>query len=111
MDSSLVSDIGAGAFRTELTLFFSTFTTLLAVINPFEVLPVFLLLQREKTNQERRRVAFMACLYALLLILFFLFFGAVILKIFGVSLSMVRIAGGIVLMRIGFELFLPSSDG
>ena len=39
----------------------------------------------------------MACLYALLLILFFLFFGAVILKIFGVSLAMVRIAGGIVL--------------
>ena len=111
MNSSLVSDFGAGAFRTELTLFFSTFTTLLAVINPFEVLPVFLLLLREKSNQERGRVAFMACLYALLLILFFLFFGAVILKIFGVSLSMVRIAGGIVLMKIGFELFLPSSDG
>ncbi|MGJ0452161.1 MAG: MarC family protein [Methylocystis sp.] len=111
MNSSLVSDIGAGVFRTELTLFFSTFTTLLAVINPFEVLPVFLLLQRDKSNQERGRVAFMACLYALLLILFFLFFGAVILKIFGVSLSMVRIAGGIVLMKIGFELFLPSSDG
>jgi multiple antibiotic resistance protein len=53
----------------------------------------------------------MACLYALLLILFFLFFGAVILKIFGVSLNMVRIAGGIVLMRIGFELFLPPSNG
>jgi multiple antibiotic resistance protein len=111
MNSSLVSDIGAGVFRTELTLFFSTFTTLLAVINPFEVLPVFLLLLREKSNQERGRVAFMSCLYALLLILFFLFFGAVILKIFGVSLSMVRIAGGIVLMKIGFELFLPSSDG
>lgn len=111
MNSSLVSDFGAGAFRTELTLFFSTFTTLLAVINPFEVLPVFLLLLRDKSNQERGRVAFMACLYALLLILFFLFFGAVILKIFGVSLSMVRIAGGIVLMKIGFELFLPSSDG
>jgi multiple antibiotic resistance protein len=109
--NSLVSDVGAGVYRTELTLFFSTFTTLLAVINPFEVLPVFLLLLRDKSNQERGRVAFMACLYALLLILFFLFFGAVILKIFGVSLSMVRIAGGIVLMKIGFELFLPSSDG
>ncbi|HEY8125936.1 MAG TPA: MarC family protein [Methylocystis sp.] len=109
--NNLISDIGAGVFRTELTLFFSTFTTLLAVINPFEVLPVFLLLLREKSNQERRRVAFLACLYALLLILFFLFFGAVILKVFGVSLSMVRIAGGIVLMKIGFDLFLPSSDG
>ncbi|MBM3577999.1 MAG: MarC family protein [Alphaproteobacteria bacterium] len=109
--NGLIADIGAGVFRTELTLFFSTFTTLLAIINPFEVLPIFLLLQRDKSDQERRRVAFRACLYALLLILFFLFFGAVILKIFGVSLNMVRIAGGIVLMRIGFELFLPSSNG
>ncbi|MFO1104406.1 MAG: MarC family protein [Methylocystis sp.] len=109
--SGLVADVGAGVFRMEVTLFFSTFTTLLAVINPFEVLPVFLMLQSDKSNAERRHVAFMACLYALLLILFFLFFGAVILKIFGVSLAMVRIAGGIVLTRIGFELFLPSSDG
>lgn len=109
--SSLLADIGSGVFRTEVTLFFSAFTTLLAVINPFEVLPVFLMLQRDKSTQERRRVAFMACLYALLLILFFLFFGAVILKIFGVSLAMVRIAGGIVLTRIGFELFLPASNG
>jgi multiple antibiotic resistance protein len=109
--SGLLADFGAGHFRVELTLFFSTFTTLLAVINPFEVLPVFLMLESGKGNEERRRVAFMACLYALLLILFFLFFGAVILKIFGVSLAMVRIAGGIVLTRIGFELFLPSSNG
>ncbi|MBM3626150.1 MAG: MarC family protein, partial [Alphaproteobacteria bacterium] len=108
--SNLVADIGSGAFSVEVTLFFTTFTTLLAVINPFEVLPIFLMLQREKNDVERRRVAFLSCLYALLLILFFLFFGAVILKIFGVSLNMVRIAGGIVLTRIGFELFLPSSN-
>jgi multiple antibiotic resistance protein len=30
---------------------------------------------------------------------------------FGVPLSMVRIVGGIILMRIGFELFSPSSSG
>ncbi|MGJ0397161.1 MAG: MarC family protein [Methylocystis sp.] len=109
--SGLVANIGGGVFGMELTLFFSTFTTLLAVINPFEVLPVFLMLQSDKSDEERHRVALMACLYALLLILFFLFFGAVILKIFGVSLAMVRVAGGIVLTRIGFELFLPSSNG
>ena len=32
------------------------------------------------------------------------------LQIFSVSLSMVRIVGGIILMRIGFSLFLPSSS-
>ena len=40
--------------------------------------------------------------------LFFLFFGTLLLQVFGVSLSMVKIVGGIVLTRIGFELFAPS---
>src|SRR4029077_20359359 len=48
---------------------------------------------------------------ALLLSLFFLIFGTLILRLFGGPLSMVRIVGGIVLMKIGFELFLPSSSG
>ena len=38
---------------------------------------------------------------------FFLIFGTLTLKIFEVPLSMVRIVGGIILMRIGFSLFLP----
>ena len=32
------------------------------------------------------------------------------LKVFEVPLSMVRIVGGIVLLRIGFSLFLPSAS-
>ena len=39
---------------------------------------------------------------------FFLIFGTLLLKIFEVPLSMVRIVGGIILMRIGFSLFMPS---
>lgn len=37
-------------------------------------------------------------------------FGKLILWIYGVPLSMVRIVGGIILMRIGFELLSPSSS-
>lgn len=94
-----------------LPLFFSSFTTLLAVINPLEVLPVFLTLTESKDAPARRRIAVRAALYTALLILFFMFFGAFVLKVFGVSLQMVRIAGGIVLTRIGFELFTPSESG
>ena len=46
----------------------------------------------------------------MLLALFFLFFGKLVMWIFGVPLSMVRIVGGIILMRIGFQLFSPSSS-
>ena len=90
------------------TLFVSTFTTLLAIINPLESLPVFLKLLEGKDEQTHRRVAWRACSYATLLLFFFLVFGTLLLDIFEVPLSMVRIVGGIILMRIGFSLFMPS---
>jgi multiple antibiotic resistance protein len=95
----------------ELTLFIGTFTTLLAVINPLESLPVFLTLLESQDEQAHRRVAFRSCLYAAIMMVFFLLFGNFVLRVFGVPLSMVRMVGGIILIRIGFNLFLPSSSG
>jgi MarC family membrane protein len=95
--------------RQTLTLFVSTFTTLLAIINPLEALPVFLRILEGRSDEEHRRVARQSCIYAMLLMFFFVLFGTLILRVFGVPLSMVRIVGGIILMRIGFDLFSGSS--
>jgi multiple antibiotic resistance protein len=49
----------------ELSLFIGTFTTLLAIINPIEVLPVYLKCWKGKmlrhTARSRGRRAFMRC--------------------------------------------------
>jgi multiple antibiotic resistance protein len=95
----------------ELSLFAGTFTTLLAIINPLEVLPVYLKLLSGKDNATHRAVAMKACFYALLLCFFFFIFGTFMLRLFGVPLSMVRVVGGIILMKIGFELFMPRKSG
>jgi multiple antibiotic resistance protein len=95
----------------EFSLFVGTFATLVAIINPLEVLPVYLKLLEGKDQPTHREVAWKSCIYALALSLFFLIFGTLILRLFGVPLSMVRIVGGIILMKIGFELFSPSSSG
>ncbi|HEY6436584.1 MAG TPA: MarC family protein, partial [Ignavibacteriaceae bacterium] len=94
-----------------LTIFIGTFTTLLAVVNPLEALPIFLSLSQDKSTLERRKLAFRSCSYALILMIAFLLFGTFVLKIFGVDLSMVRTVGGIILMKIGFGLFLSGSEG
>jgi multiple antibiotic resistance protein len=86
-------------------LFLSSFSTLLALINPLEALSVFLSLTENVPASQRHSIARRSCLYALGLMLFFLAFGTLILKIFGVPLSMVRVAGGLILVRIGFDLF------
>ena len=96
--------------NTVTTLFLITFTTLVAIINPLAVLPVFLKLLQGQDKGAHRRIAWKACCYATLLLFVFLIFGALLLKIFDVPLSMVRIVGGIILMRIGFVLFMPTSD-
>jgi multiple antibiotic resistance protein len=64
-----------------------------------------------KDVAAHRQVARKACVYALFLSLFFLIFGTLILRLFGIPLAMVRIVGGIILVKIGFELFSPSSSG
>ncbi|NEX93388.1 MarC family protein [Caulobacter sp. 17J65-9] len=104
--------------KAEYGLFLSAFTTLLALINPLEALSVFLGLTADADEKRRRQIARRSCLYALLMMFFFLAFGTVILKVFGVPLSMVRMAGGLILIKIGFQLFsgpasalAPSSPG
>lgn len=92
-------------------LFISVFTTLLAIINPLEALPIFLKLLAGQDDATHLRVARRSCLYAMGLMFFFLVFGTLLLRVFGVPLSMVRIVGGIVLMKIGFELFSPTPGG
>jgi multiple antibiotic resistance protein len=95
-----------------MPLFLATFTTLLAIINPFEALPVYLGFAERLDDKARRSLALRSCFYALLLMFFFLVFGTLLLKVFGVPMAMVRIAGGIILTRLGFQLFSsPSSVG
>jgi len=93
------------------TLFVSLFTTLLAIINPLEAIPVYLGLVAGRPDDEQRVVARKACFYAVLLCLFFLFFGTLLLRVFEVPLSMVRVVGGVILTKVGFELFSPSPSG
>ena len=84
-----------------MTLFIATFSPLLAIFNPLEALPVFLQLAARKDDHERVLLARRACMYAVALMFFFLLFGTLVLRIFGIPLSMVRIVGGIILTRLG----------
>ena len=53
--------------RQVLTLFVSTFSTLLAIINPLEALPVFLKLLEGENAAQHRQIARRSCVYAVLL--------------------------------------------
>lgn len=82
----------------------SALVTLLVTLDPPGLAPIFLSLTRGMTNDERRQVAIRACLIAFGIMAFFGLAGDLVLKALGVSLPAFRIAGGLLLFWISFEM-------
>ena len=83
------------------------FGTLFAIVNPFSTSLVFLKLTHGWSNKDRYRVALQASFAAFITLTVFLFSGQAILSFFGVTVYAFRVAGGLYLLWIGFEMLSP----
>ncbi len=97
--------IGAGA------LLIASFTSLFSVVNPLTAMPVFLSLTEGSTEVEMTRTARKSSIYMFCVLIIFLLAGTYILSFFGISLSGIRIAGGLVIARAGFSMLNPEKSG
>jgi len=82
----------------------SALVTLMVTVDPPGLAPIFLSLTRGMSDGERRQVAIRACIIAFGIMAFFGVAGDVVLKALGVSLPAFRIAGGLLLFWIAFEM-------
>jgi multiple antibiotic resistance protein len=82
----------------------SALVTLLVTLDPPGLAPIFLSLTQGMSRVERRQVAIRACIIAFGILAFFGVAGDVVLKALGVSLPAFRIAGGLLLFWIAFEM-------
>jgi multiple antibiotic resistance protein len=82
----------------------STLVTLLVTLDPPGLAPIFLSLTAGMSAAERRQVAIRACIIAFCIMAFFGVAGDVVLNALGVSLPAFRIAGGLLLFWISFEM-------
>ena len=79
-------------------------TTLLVTIDPPGLAPVFLGLTIGMNREQRKTVALRGSLIAFAILAVFALFGAGVLGLLGISLGAFRIAGGILLFWISFEM-------
>ncbi|MCC7216660.1 MAG: MarC family protein [Burkholderiales bacterium] len=77
---------------------------LLPIVNPVGSAPLFLAMTHGADAAARQRLAAKVALNAFVLIVGSLLFGAFVLKIFGLSVPVVQVAGGAVLCALGWNM-------
>ncbi|MCJ7994180.1 MarC family protein [Rhizobium cremeum] len=82
----------------------SAFTTLLVTVDPPGLAPLFLGLTQGMSAPQRRQVAIRGAAIAFGILTVFALFGASILGALGISMGAFRIAGGLMLFAIAFEM-------
>ena len=87
-----------------IEIFLAAFASLFSLVNPLGTVPVFLAMSPDFTPAERKETALHASLYFVLILLVFFLAGSLILSFFGISLTSLRIAGGIIIFGSGAQL-------
>lgn len=93
-----------------LTLIGATVAALLPIANPFSTAPVFAALTRDFEQKYRLAQARQAATNMAIMLLVALAAGALLLQFFGISLPALRIAGGLIIARIGFSMLNPQPE-
>lgn len=88
----------------------NAFTTLLVTVDPPGLAPLFLGLTVGMNRGERRQVAVRGSLIAFAVLAVFALFGASILGALGISMGAFRIAGGLLLFAISFEMIFEKRN-
>lgn len=87
-----------------LSFALTAFTSLFAIVDPFAALPVYLALTGQETHLHRRRTALRAAVTTLSVLLVFALSGQVLFQFFGISIGAFKIAGGLLLFAVAFDM-------
>jgi multiple antibiotic resistance protein len=89
---------------TTLSFFITSFISLFVIIDPTGNIFPFLALSSGVGQGQARALAGRACLFAFVILTFFVALGRLVLTFFGIGLPAFQITGGLVLFRIAFDM-------
>lgn len=80
------------------------FTSFFTLTNPLGTMPVFLTMTHGLDEAERRAIVKRATIASFITLMVFTFSGQFLFKFFGISTNGFRIAGGIIIFTIGYDM-------
>ncbi len=90
---------------------FSVFVTLVAMLNPIEAAAAFATLTEGRSTDDQESIALRSSIVAGVTLIVFAFIGEALLKALGVEIGAFKIAGGLLLLKVGFNMvFAEKTD-
>jgi multiple antibiotic resistance protein len=87
----------------------ATFLALFPIVNPFGGVPIFFTLTSSYDSRERNMTALRTAVYVMAILVTFLFFGRFVLNFFGISLPVLKVAGGLIVANTAWGMVTASS--
>lgn len=87
-----------------MELFLILLGALFSVLNPIGTVPIFVSLTQDYTKKERSYLSLRTAINVCIILLISFFVGQYVLTFFGITISALRIAGGIIIASSGFSL-------
>lgn len=85
-------------------VFLTILIGLFSLINPLSGLPIYISLTQEDNEENKLRTLKKTCLYVLLICLVSYYLGVYLLHFFGITIPALRLAGGLIIFRSGWQL-------
>src|SRR6202162_2795376 len=87
----------------------ATFLALFPIVNPFGGVPLFFALTSDFPESERNRAGMKTAMYVFGILVVFMFFGRFVLNFFGISLPVLKIAGGLIVAHTAWGMVTAST--
>lgn len=91
-------------------VFFLILSALFPIVDPLSGSPIFLALTEEDSPQTRRALSQRVAFYSFFLMIGSYFIGSHVLRLFGVSLPVVQVGGGLVVIATGWTLLMQKDE-
>lgn len=82
----------------------ATFLALFPIVDPLGGIPIFFTMTSTWTTHERRNIAVKTGLWVFAILVTFLFLGRFVLSFFGISLPVLKIAGGLIVANTAWGM-------
>lgn len=93
-----------GSIQEQAQFLLLAFSSVLSIVDPIACVPTFLVLTADAGLRQRRHMAKRAAWTCFLVLSGFAMAGTLIFKMFGITLPAFRIAGGLIMIFIGFDM-------